>query len=147
VTVVRPKGFSLIELVVVVLIVALLLTLMLPSYQRQLWHTRRSIGGAALQEAMMRQEQYFIDHKHYAETLTDLDFPAHPFAINPEGAAVDVLAADRIYLIELTTREYGYTLFAAPQLGQTADTVCGTLSLDSTGIKRAAGNGSPRDCW
>ncbi|MEZ5503939.1 MAG: prepilin-type N-terminal cleavage/methylation domain-containing protein, partial [Halioglobus sp.] len=70
----RVKGFTLPEVLVVVVIIAVLLALVLPSYQRQLLMTRRSLGGAALLEARMRQEQYFLDHKRYAEALTDLDY-------------------------------------------------------------------------
>ena len=41
---------------------------------------------------MIRQEQYFIDHKRYAATLSDLGFPASPYAIGPDGEAVSALA-------------------------------------------------------
>lgn len=143
----RKKGFTLIELVVVVCIVAILLALTLPSYQRQLRNMRRSLGAAELLQVMMRQEQYFVDHKRYAETLTDLDFPGSPYAIDAQGNAGSALAHDRIYLIELSLNQEAYTLRAIPQLGQSADRLCGTLSLDSMGIKRAAGGSSTRECW
>ncbi len=143
----RKKGFTLIELVVVVCIVAILLVLTLPSYQRQLRNMRRSLGAAELLQVMMRQEQYFVDHKRYADTLTDLDFPGSPYAIDAQGNAVSALADDRIYLIELTLNQEAYTLRAIPQLGQAADRLCGTLSLDSMGIKRATGGSATRECW
>ena len=143
----RKKGFTLIELVVVVCIVAILLVLTLPSYQRQLRNMRRSLGAAELLQVMMRQEQYFVDHKRYADTLTDLDFPGSPYAIDAQGNAGSALADDRIYLIELSLHEEAYTLRAIPQLGQSADRLCGTLSLDSMGIKRAAGGSATRECW
>ena len=141
------KGFTLVEMVIVVLIVAILLTLMLPSYQRQLMHTRRSLAAAALRETMMRQEQYFLEHKRFAAALTDLGYPAHPYAIDPQGNAVTDQVDDRIYLIGLATRDNAYELFAMPQLGQAADRLCGTLSLDSAGRKSATGKGALRDCW
>ena len=143
----HKKGFTLIELVVVVCIVAILLALTLPSYQRQLRNMRRSLGAAELLQVMMRQEQYFVDHKRYAATLMDLDFSASPYAIDVQGNAVSALAGDRIYLIELSTVQGAYTLHAIPQLGQAADRLCGTLSLDSMGIKRADGGGATRECW
>jgi type IV pilus assembly protein PilE len=143
----RNQGFTLIELVIAVCIVAILLALTLPSYQRQLRNTRRSLGSAELLQVMMRQEQYFLDRKRYAATLTDLGFPASPYAIDTEGNAMPALAGDRIYLIELTMHQDAYTLYATPQLSQAADRLCGTLSLDSTGIKRATGGGAARECW
>ncbi len=141
------KGFTLIELIIVVSIVSMLLVLTLPSYQRQLINTRRSLGVAELLDVMIRQEQYFIDHKRYAETLSDLGFPASPYAIGPDGEEVSVLAESRVYLIDLTTSEYTYTLYAAPQLSQVEDRLCGILSLNSMGIKLATGDGPTPLCW
>jgi len=143
----RKGGFTLVELVIAVFIVALLLTLILPIYQHQLSKTRRSLGGAELMQVMMRQEQYFLEHKQYAPTLTYLGYPSSPYAISAQGNAVPVVAGDRIYLIDQTLRDDRYTLYAIPQLAQAADRHCGTLSLDSTGIKSATGEGAARDCW
>ena len=141
------KGFTLIELIIVVSIASILLVLTLPSYQRQLINTRRSLGVAELLDVMIRQEQYFIDHKQYAETLSDLGFPASPYAIGPDGEAVSVQAERRVYLIDLTAGEYAYTLYAVPQLSQAEDRLCGILSLNSMGIKSATGDGAIRLCW
>jgi type IV pilus assembly protein PilE len=143
----RNKGFTLIELVVSVCIVALLLTLTLPSYQKQLRSTRRSLGSAELQEVLMRQEQYFLDRKRYANTLTALGFPASPYSIDAQGNALPALTTDSIYLIELSLQQDAYTVHAIPQFGQAADSVCGTLSIDSMGTKRAAAGAAVRECW
>jgi type IV pilus assembly protein PilE len=147
VTLRQSTGFTLIELLVVVVIAAFLLVLALPSYQRYLLDTRRALASAALLEVMIRQEQYFLDHKRYAESLTELDFPSHPFAIDRQGTAVADAADDKTYLIDLETVESAYTLWATPQLGQAEDRLCGTLSLDSSGIKRVSGDRPARECW
>ena len=141
------QGFTLIELIVAVCIVALLLVLSLPAYLQQVRSTRRSLGGAELVAVMMRQEQYFLDHKQYAGALTDLGFPASPYAIDSEGNAVSARDRDRIYTIELVTQQYAYSLHAVPQLGQAPDRLCGTLSLDSSGVKKVSGEGGLGECW
>jgi type IV pilus assembly protein PilE len=143
----RKRGFTLIELIVAVFIVALLLVLAVPSYQRQLIHARRSLGSAQLLQVMMRQEQYFLEHKQYAQTLTDLGYLAHPYAIDAAGNAVSATADDRTYLIGLTWHQDAYTLLATPQLSQARDHVCGALTLDATGAKGISGAGVARDCW
>jgi type IV pilus assembly protein PilE len=143
----RAIGFTLLELLVVVAIVALLLVLVLPSYQVHLNAMRRAMASATLLEVMIRQEQFFLEHKRYAERLTDLDYPGHPYAIDREGNPVPDQAQDRTYLIELATAGYSYTLSATPVLSQAADRACGTLSLDSAGIKRASGERTARECW
>ena len=143
----REKGFTLVEMVVVVFIVALLLTLTLPGYQDQLRKARRSLGATALLEVVMRQEQFFVDHKRYAEDLSELEYPTTPFAIDQQGNAVTAVAANRIYLIDIAMQQNAYTLYAIPQLSQAQDYSCGTLSLDSRGIKLATGAESVQDCW
>jgi type IV pilus assembly protein PilE len=143
----RERGFTLVELAVVVCIVAILLALTLPAYQRQLGDTRRRLGSAELLQVMMRQEQYFLQHKRFAESLAELAYAEQPYAIDAQGNVVSAQAQNRIYLIDLTTRTNAYTLSAIPQLYQAANDLCGTLSLDSTGAKRASGGGGVRDCW
>jgi len=141
------NGFTLVELAVVVLLVAILLTMILPSYQQQLRNTRRSLAGAALLEALMRQEQYFVEHKRFASGLMDLGYPGEPYAMDAEGNALPEDAPDRIYLIHLATSDNAFTLLATPQLDQAADKLCGTLSLDSQGIKWTSGKGTVQQCW
>ena len=143
----KHNGFTLVEVIVVLCIVAILLVVTLPSYQRQLINTRRSVGWAELTDVTIRQEQYFIDHKRYAATLSDLGFPASPYAIGPDGESVSALAKSRVYLIDLTANGYAYTLFATPQLSQAEDHLCGILSLNSMGIKSVTGDGLTSLCW
>jgi type IV pilus assembly protein PilE len=140
-------GFTLLELLIVVALVSLLLVLLLPSYQVQLYGMRRALASAALLEAMIRQEQFFLEHKRYAERLIDLDYPGHPYAIDRQGNPVPEQAQERTYLIDLVTDGHSYTLSATPQLSQSADQDCGTLSLDSAGVKRVSGERAVRECW
>ena len=135
------------ELIIVTSIVSILLVLTLPSYQRQLITTRRSLAAAELLGIMIRQEEYFIDHKRYAETLLDLGFTASPYAIDSGGENVSVLAKNRVYIIDLATTQYAYTLYAKPQLRQIEDQLCATLSLNSMGVKSVTGDGFVKLCW
>ena len=143
----RQPGFTLIELMITIVIIAMLLMLTLPVYQQQLRSTRRGLGIAALLETMMRQEQYFIDHKRYADDLSALGFPSNPYALDDQGNAATADTHNRIYLVSLATRTGNVTLFAAPQLSQALDLVCGTMSLDSTGVKQVSGRGTVSECW
>jgi type IV pilus assembly protein PilE len=143
----KKNGFTLIELMTVVVIVAILLMVALPSYQQQIRKTRRSLGRAELMEVMARQEQFFLDHRRYAGVLTDLGYPASPYAIDADSNDGPIAATDRIYLIDITTLSKSFTLFAIPQLSQFGDRLCGTLSLTSIGLKAATGSGSQSECW
>jgi type IV pilus assembly protein PilE len=143
----NKQGFTLIEMMIVVVIVAVLLTVALPSYQQQVRKTRRSLGKAELMEVMARQEQFFLDHRRYAGVLTELGYPASPYAIDTDSNDQPATAPDRIYLIDISTLPRTFTLFAIPQLSQSGDRLCGTLSLTSIGLKAATGSGSIAECW
>ena len=143
----KQKGFTLIELMTVVVIVAILLMVALPSYQQQVRKTRRSLGRAELMEVMARQEQFFLDHRRYASVLTELGYPASPYSIDTDGNDGPIAATDRIYLIDITTLSKSFTLFAIPQLSQFGDRLCGTLSLTHIGLRAVTGNGIAAECW
>jgi len=143
----KMKGFTLIELMIVIVIVAVLLTVALPSYQQQVRKTRRSLGRSELVQVMARQEQFFLDHRRYASELTDLGYPASPYAIDTDSNDQPATAPDRIYLIDLSTQPNSFTLYAIPQLSQSRDVVCGTLSLTSIWLRAVTGSGSAAECW
>lgn len=150
----RTQGFTLIELMVAVAIVALLIVIALPAYNQYVIAAKRSLARAELFKAMARQEQFFVDNKKYAATtLADLGYPGVTYAINSHGDAVAATAADRIYVIRLAAAPAAtattYTLEAVPQLKQADDTKCQTLTLSSLGFKGLTGGatGSVADCW
>ena len=142
------RGFTLIEILVVLVIVAVLMMVALPTYQQQLIKTRRTIARGELQSLLARQEQFFVDHKSYAKSLTSLGFGASPYAINEAGDEVAATSPKRTYQISLaSTSTIAFLLAAEPQLRQANDQLCAKLTIDSTGVKTVGGTGSLSDCW
>ena len=143
----KSAGFTLIEMMIVIVVVGILLMVALPGYERQTLKTKRSLGRAELQEVMARQEQYFVNNRQYATSLVDLGL-ANPYSIDADANDVDTSSGDRIYTIALpSATALTYTLTATPQLGQVKDTLCGTLQITSTGVKSASGTGGAAQCW
>lgn len=143
----RAAGFTLIELMIVVVIVGILLMIGLPSYQNQVLKTKRALGRAELQEVMSRQEQYFVNNRAYATTLADLGLD-NPYYIDADANNVASDSTRRIYQIALASATaLAYTVTAVPQLAQAKDGLCGTLQITSTGVKSEGGSGSVDDCW
>ncbi|BBT78877.1 hypothetical protein WP8S18E11_05430 [Aeromonas veronii] len=66
------RGFSLIELMIVVAIVAILGTIAYPSYQQYVLTSHRVEAKSMLLNAANRQETYFMDFNQYASSITDL---------------------------------------------------------------------------
>ncbi len=141
-------GFTLIELMVVIAIVAILVMIAMPGYEAYIRKTKRSLGKGELLAVQARQEQFFADNKQYATDLSNLGYGSSPYAINSDGVEVDVTAADRIYVIQLSSATTtAFTLNAVPQLKQAKDTECATLSITNTSVKSISGSGSSSNCW
>ncbi|MVF21364.1 type IV pilin protein [Methylocaldum sp. BRCS4] len=133
----KIRGFTLMELMIAVAVVGILAAVAFPSYQSQVIKTRRSDGKAALMSAAAKQEQYYLDNKTYANTMTALGYSANPAS-----------SAEGYYQISITASSAtAFTLQAAPQGSQTSDTVCDNLTLNNLGTKTESGSGTVNDCW
>lgn len=68
----RHSGFSLIELMIAVIVVAILSAVAYPSYRDHLMKGYRNAGKQFLADIAQRQEQYILDQRQYAATLAAL---------------------------------------------------------------------------
>jgi type IV pilus assembly protein PilE len=135
------SGFTLVEVLIVVVIVGILMSIALPSYQESLRKGRRADAKAGLLDAANRQERLMLDLSRYTTDLTELGF-ANP-TMSPEKnytLTADACAAG--------TTAPCYTLTATPVTGgaQAGDAKCATFSISSTGQKSATGTQS-NICW
>ena len=128
------RGFTLIELMVVVAILAIVIAIGYPSYRNQVMKARRADGKSFLLEIADRQERYYADQSTYTTTITDLGFD-------------DAIATDGYYQATITDDPTGdltlsYTIKVTP-LGTQQNDRCAWFQVDSQGGKTA----SPADCW
>lgn len=131
----RKKGFSLIELVVVIGIIAVLAAIALPAYGRYGFRARRADGHELLLRLAAAQERFYTNRNRYASAIGDLGFGQD----TSEGGFYAVS-------IETANDDQTYTLTATPQLVQSAD-ACGDLTLTSTGRRDRSGDDSNGNCW
>ena len=135
------RGFTLIELMVVVAIVAIFAAIAYPGYQNAIRKSRRSDAKSAVLDLAARQERYFSTHNAYATTPTLLGYAGAAFP-------VDVVVGDRAYYqvdMAVDNAAGTYTVSAIPKGAQAVDT-CGTYTLNSTG--RQGNSVSPATgCW
>jgi type IV pilus assembly protein PilE len=68
----RERGFTLIELMIVVIIVAILTAVALPSYLSQIQKSRRAEAKAALTQISTMQQQFRTEQNRFTTDLTDL---------------------------------------------------------------------------
>lgn len=128
------KGFSLVELIIVMVVAGVIAAIAIPSYQEQSRRGRRSAATAALLDATSRQEQFFLDNKTYTTTIIAGGLNMN--AITESGSyALSVDAPTGACQLNRC-----YSVRATPQGAQSADS-CGALTINSERVK------SPNDCW
>jgi type IV pilus assembly protein PilE len=86
----QQKGFSLIELMVVIAILGLLASIALPSYQEYVRTSRRTDGMIILSQIMQAQERFFVNNLTYTASLIDLGFASN--AVTSEGGYYQITA-------------------------------------------------------
>jgi type IV pilus assembly protein PilE len=143
----RQAGFTLIELMVVVAIVAIVFAFAFPSYERYVVRAKRAVGQNVLMQVADRQQQFFMDNKRFAADLTNLGFTANPFIVDDDGASTVAGDVDAVYSLALSNvTATTWTATATPLNGQLSrDTSCGNLTINQAGAKGKSGAGD--NCW
>ena len=135
------RGFTLIELMIVVVVIGILASIAFPAYRDYVQRAKRGDAMALLADIQARQERHFFDHQQYAATLTDLGFGSE-LPGSPQGfyvAALEVQSSGTGAGAVVT----GYTASAAASSTNGTPDECGALTLDARGNKGASGLGTP----
>ena len=125
----RARGFTLIEVIIAMAIVAILVAVALPTYRDHMRKSRRAEAQAYLMAVASRQQQFLLDTRGYAASLTTIGI----------AAPTNVAAAYDLAVVTVAGPPPTFRLTATPKA--TTDQVserCGTLAIDQTGAKTAA---------
>jgi len=144
----KEKGFTLIELMIVVVIIGIIAAIAYPSYMGHMQNTRRSDGKITLTEIANRLEKFYAMCSAYPPTgdpgLTD-NWPAG--ACDPTtpnvGIEYSTTSPEGHYALSLATTASSFTITATAQGIQADDTVCAAMTLGSDGAKTPPGG----VCW
>lgn len=129
----RNAGFTLLEIMIVVTIVALIASLAIPNYTEYLRKTRRNDAMATMQEFANAMERYRLSNGNYTGANAAA-LPSAPLAsIFRSTAPLDGTAYYNLTITALTSTTY--TLKATPIAGRSQATD-GVIEIDSTGAQR-----------
>ncbi|WP_021029271.1 type IV pilin protein [Litchfieldella anticariensis] len=124
----RQSGFTLIELMIVVVVVAILASIAYPLYSGYLERARRTDGQSMLMQVAGHLERCYTVNSSYQNCISAL-------------ASGGMASEDGHYTVTATSLSAStFTLSAAPKGAQAADS-CGNLTLNQRGER------TPDDCW
>lgn len=140
----KAAGFTLIEIMIVVAIVAILAAIALPAYQDSITKGRRTDAASALQGLAQAMERYYTEKGTYVGAAGTGGVPT----IFPSKSPIDGSATYYNLTISAATANT-YTLSATATGAQAGD---GNLTLSSTGARTwdKDNNGSissTESCW
>jgi type IV pilus assembly protein PilE len=142
----NQRGFTLIEVMITVAIIAILASIGYPSYTKYIARAKRSAAEAVMQTLASKQEQYMLNARSYypagTAPATSTDFTSLGVAVSPEvaGAYTITVGSDN------SATPPTFYVEAVPKTAQAAnDSKCGTLRITNTNVKTASGGGS--GCW
>jgi type IV pilus assembly protein PilE len=141
-------GFTLIELMITVAIIAILASIAIPSYQQYVTRSNEAVAKSFLSEVASRQQAFYNDRRRYAASLADLGYPAANTQLGRDGQPA-AAAVNPIYQVAVrasSANNRTYVLDAVPQGVQATRSKCGTLSLTAQDVRSASGP-SGDTCW
>ena len=133
----RVRGFTLIELMVVVSMIAILAALAVPAYQDYVRKARRADAKRDLTALQLAQERWRANNVAYTTTL-----------VGTPGLDWRVTTTEGYYTLNITAANATtYNITAAPVAGKSqAKDSCGTFAVDQNG-PNTTGSYAKDVCW
>ena len=126
------KGFSLIELMIVLAIIGILGTIGYPGYDSYMKKSRRADGKIALQKMADRQERFYLQNQQFGD-MDELGYD-DPWITDSDSYSVTVTASNAA----------DFTARATYRLGGDEELKCNWFEINGAGVKSSDPD---TDCW
>lgn len=128
----RTAGFTLVELVIVMAVLAILSAIAIPNYSEYVMRGHRAAAQSYISDVASRQAQFFLDRRAYAATVAALNLAVPP----------DIANRYNVVIVANAGPPATFTVTATP-MGTQLNDRCGALTIDQAGAKTAAAT----RCW
>ena len=82
---INSRGFTLVELMIVIAIIGILVSVVMPSYRNYVLESQRSDTQGKLLQMLELQERFYLNNFTYTTSLTTLGYPTDPHIISYAG--------------------------------------------------------------
>lgn len=154
----RPTaGFTLIELMIVVVIASILLAIAIPTYEHEIQQSRRTEAKTALLDLASREQRFFSVQNAFTTSFVNLGYATsgnppsvtvgsgyYSVTVSVPAAAPDPQAAS------IAAPSFSFTATPVAGTSQASDTSCASFTVDSIGYQSAQNSSSSDNtatCW
>lgn len=141
----RSGGFTLIELMIVVAVIAIIAAIGYPSYINSVVKTKRAAAEGCVSQYATYMERFYTQNLRYDKDTAGNDNPVvgNSPTLTLDCAGPQNSGADYAFTVAAPTQST-FTITATPTGAQgSRDTTCGALGLDQSGAKTPSTSG----CW
>jgi type IV pilus assembly protein PilE len=136
-----PRGITLFELLVVLVVLGILAAFAFPAYRNHTLRVNRAEAMTALLQLQSAEESYYLRHDTYTASVE---------APPPAGLGLVVNTSNKYALaVALAADGQSYIATATPNSGggQDADRECLAFSIDARGRRAVSGTAQAQRCW
>jgi type IV pilus assembly protein PilE len=142
-------GFTLVELMVVIVIATVLLSIAIPGYQTQIRKSRRTEARTAVLDLASREERFLSTANNYSQTTTDLGYSGtFPVTVGAGYYTLNVTSPDPAFVAAGGTTP-SYIITATATGSQLKDVACKTFTVTHLGQQTATDSTGTATtfCW